>query len=102
MNPSPLYIDGVWRAGGGDTVAVLNPATLEPVGAISEATPAEIDTALQAAARAFPAWRDTPPARRAEALKAVSKLLEERAEKIARLMCAEHGKPINEALGEMR
>lgn len=102
MTPSPLYIDGAWRSGDGATVPVVNPATLETVGAISESTPAEIDAALQAAARAFPAWAKTPPARRAEALRRVANLLDERAEKIARVMTAEQGKPVNEALGEMR
>ncbi len=102
MIPSPLYIDGVWKQGAGQTVSVINPATCDVVGAGFHATPTEVDAALRAATRAFPAWARASPTRRAEALKTVASLINERSEKIARLMTAEQGKPGNEALAEIR
>lgn len=102
MTPSAIYIDGVWAHGEGETTAVVNPATLEAVGAITHATATEIERALQAARRAFPAWSKAAPARRADALRHVARLVEERAEKIARIMTAEQGKPYNEAYGEIQ
>ena len=102
MISSPMYIGGIWKKGIGKTVPVINPATSDVVGAVFHATPAEIEAALQAATKAFPAWANTLPARRAEVLRSVAKLIEERAEEIACLMSTEQGKPGNEALAEMR
>ncbi len=53
-----------------------------------------------AAEAAFPAWRDTPPAKRAAVMFRFKQLLEEHAAEIARLITNEHGKVFDDALGE--
>ncbi len=56
------YINGEWRASEAtERRDVINPATNEVVGQVPLSTAAEVDAAVQAAARAFPEWRRTPP-----------------------------------------
>ena len=58
---TPLYIDGEWRpASNGATYAVLRPASTEVVGTAAVATTADCAAAVDAAARAFPAWESAP------------------------------------------
>ncbi len=60
-----LFIDGEWiPASARDTIEVENPATREVIGTVPVATEADVDRAMTAAARAFPAWRDLSPHRR--------------------------------------
>lgn len=55
-----LYLDGGWRASrGGVTADVRDPATGAVVGTTPVATAADVDDAVAAAARAFPAWART-------------------------------------------
>jgi len=57
-----LFIAGRWRAGGGGaTLPVVDPATCETVAQVPCATPADLNEALDAAGRAFPAWKGPPP-----------------------------------------
>ncbi len=102
MTVARQYIGGSWIAGRGPVIDVVNPASLEVVGAIANATADEIELALEAARNAFPAWSAAPPVERACVLKEAGRLVHERADGIARLMTAEQGKPLNEALGEIR
>ena len=61
-----LYIDGRFITGGGRlTEPVFDPATSEALGQLPHATNDDLDAAAAAAARAFPAWRDTSPLDRA-------------------------------------
>ena len=55
-------------------------------------------SAATAAARAFPAWRDTPPLRRARVLMRFRELLEANKEALARLVSEEHGKTLENAI----
>src|SRR5919199_1793005 len=59
------YIDGRWRQGG-PTFETRNPATGEVVGRYAKGTPADVDAAVQAAAKAFKSWRLHPAPRRGE------------------------------------
>ncbi|MFZ0070892.1 MAG: aldehyde dehydrogenase family protein, partial [Xanthobacteraceae bacterium] len=53
-----LLIDGGWRpAVSGKTLAVLNPATGDPIGNVAHAEKADLDLALAAAQKGFEAWR---------------------------------------------
>src|SRR5439155_20565756 len=61
------------------------------------AGPAQVDQALQAAHGAFPAWWDTPAARRGELLTAAAQRVAGEREELARLLTAEQGKPLREA-----
>lgn len=97
-----LLVDGEWLGPEGrSTVEVINPATGESIGDLPAATTADLDRALDAAARAFPVWRQTAPVARAAILHRAADLLRERSEEIAVRMTLEEGKPIGEARGEV-
>ena len=68
------FIAGKWVATG-STFDSVNPATGELVSRCAEASQQELDAAVAAACDAFPAWRKTPPPRRAEILFRVAELL---------------------------
>ncbi|MBK9594384.1 MAG: CoA-acylating methylmalonate-semialdehyde dehydrogenase [Rhodocyclales bacterium] len=61
----------------------------------------DVERAVSAAARAFPAWRDTPPLRRARVLMRFRELLEANKEALARLVSEEHGKTLEDAIGSV-
>ncbi len=97
-----LFIDGEWLgAGGRNAEDVINPATGEAIGSLPHATPADLDRASAAAARAFADWRKVPAYDRAKILRKAADLLRERAQGIARRMTMEQGKPLAEALQEV-
>ena len=80
---------------------VFNPATGEQSGAVDFASVEEIDRAVAAAKAAFPAWRATSLSRKSEIYFRIRKLLDEHREDLARLLTAEHGKVLSDALGEV-
>ncbi len=85
------------------TRQLLNPAdTREVVAAVREASPAQVDEVCAVAARAFPAWRATPPPDRARVLFRFRESLEERFDELARLIVRENGKLLSEARGSLR
>ncbi|WP_430913148.1 NAD-dependent succinate-semialdehyde dehydrogenase [Methylobacterium sp. sgz302541] len=93
-----LHIAGAWTAGSeGETLPVLNPATGETIGRHAVASRADLDRALEAAARGFSAWRKVPAFERAKVLRRAADLLRERADDIAHLMTLEQGKPLAES-----
>ena len=97
-----LLVDGRWLGSDGRRgVPVENPATGEVLGEAPVATDDDVDAALAAAHRAFPAWRRTPPEERAAVLHRAAALLRERAEAVAVRMVLENGKPIAEARAEV-
>jgi malonate-semialdehyde dehydrogenase (acetylating)/methylmalonate-semialdehyde dehydrogenase len=61
-----------------------------------------VDAAVKAAARAYPAWSETPPVVRARAMFRFKALLEEHFEELARIVTTEHGKTIDESRGSVR
>ena len=80
---------------------MINPGTEKQIGWVSLARVADLDAALAAAARGFAVWRQTAPLARAKVLAGAAALLRERADRIARLLSLEQGKPLVEALGEL-
>ena len=93
-----LLIDGKWvRSDSGKTVAVENPATEETIAEVAFGTRAETRRALEAAARAMPAWRKALPYERAKVLKKTAELMRERADALARALTMEQGKPLAES-----
>jgi len=80
---------------------VFNPATGAQTGAVGLSTTADIDTAVQAARAALPAWADMPPARRARIMFRFKALLDEHTDELARIVSAEHGKTEADARGEV-
>lgn len=96
-----LYIDGDWcAAANGATRPVTDPATEDTLGTIADASQADLDRALDAAARGFRMWRHTGTWDRAKTLRKVADLIRERTDEIATLMSLETGKPLAEAKGE--
>ncbi|WP_458097779.1 NAD-dependent succinate-semialdehyde dehydrogenase [Roseomonas sp. WA12] len=100
--PRPrLIIAGRSVEGARNAEPILNPATGEVLGEVPHATESDLAEALDTAARAFPAWRDTAPAARGRTIRAAATLLRERRTAIATLITLEMGKPYGEALGEV-
>ena len=96
-----LLIDGTWTAAAsGRTLAVVNPATGETIGSVAHAGRDDLDRALAAAERGFRVWRKVSAYDRAKVMRRAADLLRDRAERIARLMTLEQGKPLAEAKGE--
>jgi len=83
------------------STAVFNPATGQVTKQLALADQATVTTAVDAATAAFPAWRQTPPNKRAQILFRYKQLLEQNAEAICQLITAEHGKVIDDAHGEL-
>ncbi len=79
---------------------VTNPATGEVSRQVAMASAATVEQAIAAAQDAFPAWRDTPPLKRARVMFRFKQLLEAHAEEIAAAITDEHGKVVDDALGE--
>jgi len=97
-----FYIDGEFLSGGDrQKQEVINPATLEVLGHLPLATRADLDRALAAAQRAFPAWRDTSPLERADILHRAAELIRERAEEAGRNITLDQGKPLAGAVAEV-
>jgi succinate-semialdehyde dehydrogenase/glutarate-semialdehyde dehydrogenase len=96
-----LFIGGVWVDGAGARIAVEDPATGEVFGHIAASTPDEVNAAVAAARKAFRPWADLPPRQRAAALKRLGTLISADADRMARIMTREQGKPLNEARGEI-
>ncbi len=82
------------------TLPVTNPATGAITKHVAMASQATVETAIAAAEAAFPAWRNTPPAKRAKILFRFKQLLEEHADEIVALLTDEHGKVLDDAMGE--
>ncbi|WP_314415254.1 aldehyde dehydrogenase family protein [Streptomyces sp. DSM 40484] len=90
-----MYIDGTWRpAAGTDTIAVVNPADEQLIAHVPAGTIEDVDAAVRAARTAFPAWAATPPAARAERIRALRDVLVARKDEIAATVTAELGSPL--------
>jgi succinate-semialdehyde dehydrogenase / glutarate-semialdehyde dehydrogenase len=97
-----LYVDGKWLGSQGrDTQDVINPATGDVIAALPLATGADIDQALESAAKGFTLWRATSVDARAAVLHKAADLIRDRAEAIATLLTIEQGKPLAEARAEV-
>src|SRR5262252_7538795 len=98
-----LIIAGELRnASDGGTTEIRNPATGELVDRVAAATQQDIDNAIDAAESAFKKWSAVPPPARAEILHKAARLLQEREKDLARLLTQEQGKPLREAVLEIR
>ncbi len=97
------YVAGKWqRSRATEFLDVRNPATAETLVRVPLTPADEVDEAVQAAQKAFPGWRSTPPTQRIQYLFKFKQLLEEHFDEIARLTVDECGKTLDEARGELR
>ncbi|HKT98515.1 MAG TPA: NAD-dependent succinate-semialdehyde dehydrogenase [Paraburkholderia sp.] len=95
------FIGGQWVAAvGGGRFAVTDPATGATLAQVADSDAADARAATDAAARAFPAWRDTLPAERAAVLRRWHALIVANADALGRLISLEQGKPVHEGRGE--
>ncbi len=102
VEPIVHWIDGRRvRGTSGRTGPVFDPATGRQTGEVAFASAEEVDLAVAAAARAYPAWREVSLGRRAELFFRVRELLHARRDELARILTAEHGKVLSDALGEV-
>jgi len=81
---------------------VYNPSTGEVSKQVALASKSTVEHAISAAEAAFPAWRNTPPLKRARVMFRFKELLEQNADRIAQMIGEEHGKISHDALGELQ
>lgn len=81
---------------------VFNPATGDIAREVALASAAEVDRAVEAAAKAFVAWSATPPVKRARVMFAFKDWMESNMDALAQAITAEHGKTIDDAKGEVQ
>ncbi|MGB2714680.1 MAG: NADP-dependent succinate-semialdehyde dehydrogenase [Vicinamibacterales bacterium] len=93
------YVDGKWIEKD-KTIDVDNPATGEVIGTVPQLDAADTRRAIEAAERAFPAWRAKTAKERANVLRRWFDLMMANQEDLARLMTLEQGKPLTESKGE--
>ncbi|MDR1188839.1 MAG: NAD-dependent succinate-semialdehyde dehydrogenase [Bifidobacteriaceae bacterium] len=103
LAPTDLLIGGNWvPAASGRRHPVVNPATEEVLTEVAAGGAADGLSALDAAQSAAREWADTAPRARAEILRRAFELITARAEDFAALITLEMGKPLADALGEVR
>ncbi|WP_009474063.1 CoA-acylating methylmalonate-semialdehyde dehydrogenase [Rhodococcus sp. JVH1] len=96
------WSDGKGFAGtSGNTAPVTNPATGAVTGQVALASVEDARAVVDAAAAAFPAWRDTSLAKRTQVIFTFRELLNARKGELAEIITAEHGKVVSDALGEV-
>jgi malonate-semialdehyde dehydrogenase (acetylating)/methylmalonate-semialdehyde dehydrogenase len=101
-SPIGHFIEGSRVPGGVRTAPVFDPAIGNAEKRVFLADRATAEAAIASAERAFPAWRDTPPMKRARVMARLKQLLEAHAARISALISAEHGKVLHDAMGEVQ
>lgn len=94
------FINGGWVVAR-ERFDVINPATLEKIADVSDCNEAETNSAIEAAAVAFPLWRDMLAHERAAILHKWKQLIIDNKDALARLLTQEQGKPLKEAQAEI-
>ncbi len=97
------FVDGGWRdPDARESLKVLNPASARALAEVPLSPPAEVDRAVQAAAKAFAEWRRRPAGDRIQPLFKLKALMEENLDGLARTITEECGKTYAESAGELR
>lgn len=95
-------INGQLVSGGSRSQDVFNPATGIAEKRVGLADKVTVEDAITSAQAAYPAWRATPPLKRARVMSKLKELLEANAERICALVTAEHGKVLADSMGELQ
>lgn len=98
--PTSALIDGEWVSGA-NSFPVIDPATGETLAHVPDLGPEETRAAIDAAARALPAWSAKTAKERSQILRKWFDLVTAEVESLASLMTSEQGKPLAEARGEV-
>ena len=98
------YIDGQWSDSvSGETYTITNPAHKSQVlGRFQRSNNEDAVRAIEAARNALDGWASTPAPQRAAILFKALQLMEERGDELARSITIEEGKPIGDAMGEVK
>lgn len=94
------YVDGRWISSG-ERQAIVDPATGDEIADVVRCDAKQVDIAIAAAQRAFPAWRDLLPAQRGGLLRKWAERMRDHEEELATLLTCEQGKPLREARYEI-
>jgi malonate-semialdehyde dehydrogenase (acetylating)/methylmalonate-semialdehyde dehydrogenase len=97
-----MWINGRCVSAGLRCGDVTNPATGKVIRRVTFAGQAEVQSAVDAASRALPAWQAVTPLGRARTLGRFLNLLQDNRESLARLISEEHGKTIGDAMGSIQ
>jgi succinate-semialdehyde dehydrogenase / glutarate-semialdehyde dehydrogenase len=98
-----MLIGGEWRqAASAEEIEVVNPATEDVVGSVPSGAPADVEFAVATAKGALPGWAATDVEERAAILAKAAELIESNAKALAAVLTSEQGKPIAEAIGEVK
>ncbi|MCW2790218.1 MAG: NAD-dependent succinate-semialdehyde dehydrogenase [Aeromicrobium sp.] len=100
-NPADVLINNEWLPGADGEFDVVDPATAEPIRAVSNGGVADATAAVDAAAAALPLWRRVAPRERAEILRRTFELMIRDREELGALIAAENGKSLSDAIGEV-
>ncbi len=96
-----MLVNGELVQGSGEA-EVVNPATGQAFASCPVPSEAQVDRAVAAAKDAFPAWAAVTPAQREAMLHAAGAIIESHADELARILTQEQGKPLANALREVR
>ncbi len=103
ITATSCFIGGEWTgATSGTTFPVTNPATNQVLAEVADAGSAETTSAIDAASAAFPDWRARSVDERAALIARLANAVRRDEHRLAEILTAEQGKPIAEALGEIR
>jgi malonate-semialdehyde dehydrogenase (acetylating)/methylmalonate-semialdehyde dehydrogenase len=102
MNTIGHLINGEISTDAARTQDVFNPATGQAIRQVALASVETVEHAISCAQAAFPAWRNTPPIKRARVMFRFKELLEANADKICKMIGEEHGKISHDAAGELQ
>jgi malonate-semialdehyde dehydrogenase (acetylating)/methylmalonate-semialdehyde dehydrogenase len=102
LDTVPVWINGKAVSAASRFGEVFNPATGQVTKKVVFADSSLIDSAVKAASAAFPAWRDTPPLRRARVLQKFLQLLQKEQKTLAAIITEEHGKTLPDAMGSVQ
>jgi len=94
------YINGLW-VDAAKTFAITNPANGEEIGHVPDLGTEETRAAIAAAQVAFPAWAAKPAKERSKLLRKWFDLIMANRTELGKLLTAEQGKPLKEAIGEI-
>jgi acyl-CoA reductase-like NAD-dependent aldehyde dehydrogenase len=97
----PMYIDGSWYNGNGQTKDVVSPSTGLIIGEIPMGNADDVDNAAQAAKKVEPILAQMTVFERAALLNRIAEAIEQRKPELSHLLSSEHGKPLREADGEV-